>query len=411
MKRLHEIEISNYIKSVVPKNIKPLMISSKTANTLDSRYPGTHKYIVLMDILESTKDISELLDKVNQSLSSDGKLIIFYKNFLYHFLAGFFTTLLHPSIPSQNWLSRLDLVNFLHLSDFSVIFQSPFLLFSVSNTTISKILNKFVLRIFPFNHLSSLHVIVVNKNNFAINDTSISLIVPAKNEEGNIEPLFEQLPVLTSKGQEIIFVVATSRDNTRSEIIRCIAKYRKLLPYSFRVVDQKTKGKAAAVWQGMDLAKNEILCILDSDLSVKPKELHKFYHALISGKGEFINGSRLVYPLETNAMQFLNIFGNKIFSLFYSFILNQSVKDTLCGTKMLWTNDYKLIRSMPNFGIHDPFGDFSLLVGAAQLNLKIIDLPIRYYARNYGTTNISRFKNGWQLFRYSFYATRKLFLR
>ncbi len=149
--------------------------------------------------------------------------------------------------------------------------------------------------------------------------------------------------------------------------------------------------------------------ILDADLTVPPEDLRRFYEVLRSGKGEFVNGVRLVYPMEGRAMNFLNLVGNKFFSLAFSWLLGQPIKDTLCGTKVLWKADYELIAAnRAYFGDFDPFGDFDLLFGAVKMNLRIVDLPVRYRERKYGTTNIQRWKHGWLLLRMVLFALRRI---
>jgi len=156
---------------------------------------------------------------------------------------------------------------------------------------------------------------------------------------------------------------------------------------------------------GFEEASGEVLMILDADVTVAPEDLPRFYDALVRGKGEFVNGVRLVYPIEDQAMRFLNLLGNKLFSLSFSWLLGQSIKDTLCGTKVLWKEDYeKIAANRAYFGDFDPFGDFDLIFGAAKLDLKIVEIPIRYRERTYGTTQISRFRHGWLLLRMCVFA-------
>jgi hypothetical protein len=113
--------------------------------------------------------------------------------------------------------------------------------------------------------------------------------------------------------------------------------------------------------------------------------------------------------MESQAMRFLNLLGNKFFSLTFSWLLGQSVKDTLCGTKVLWKSDYEQIAAnRAYFGDFDPFGDFDLLFGAARLNQKIVDLPIRYRERTYGSTNVQRWKHGWLLLKMVLFASRRI---
>jgi glycosyltransferase involved in cell wall biosynthesis len=176
-----------------------------------------------------------------------------------------------------------------------------------------------------------------------------------------------------------------------------------------RYAVQEGKGKFDAVRKGFELASGDILMILDADLTVPPEELPKFYNAIATGRGEFINGSRLVYPLEKQAMRTLNMMGNKFFSLAFTWLVGQRLKDTLCGTKVLSKRSWERIaQDRKYFGEFDPFGDFALIFGASKLNLKIAEIPIRYHARSYGTTNISRFAHGWLLLKMVFYAVGKI---
>jgi glycosyltransferase involved in cell wall biosynthesis len=231
------------------------------------------------------------------------------------------------------------------------------------------------------------------------------VIVPARNEAGNIEDIFARTPEM-GRGTELVFVEGHSTDDTYARIEREIARRpgRKC-----QLLRQAGKGKGDAVRLGFAHAKGDVLMILDADLTVAPEDLPRFLSALCSGKGEFINGVRLVYPMQKQAMRFLNLVGNKFFSLAFSWLLGQSIKDTLCGTKVLWAADYRRIADQrAYFGDFDPFGDFDLLFGAAKLNLKIVDLPIRYRERTYGTTNIQRWQHGWLLLRMVLFAARRI---
>lgn len=210
------------------------------------------------------------------------------------------------------------------------------------------------------------------------------------------------------KESEIIFVEGGSGDGTYQECIRVKEKYSNdMRPIS--VYRQMGKGKGDAVRFGFSKAIGEVLMILDADLTVAPEDLPKFFDAIIRNKGEFINGSRLVYPMENEAMRFLNLLGNKFFSRMFTYILEQRLRDTLCGTKVLWKNDYAKIDSGRSyFGNFDPFGDFDLFFGAAKLNYKIIEIPIKYRNRSYGETQIKRFIHGWLLLKMTFFALKKI---
>jgi len=207
-------------------------------------------------------------------------------------------------------------------------------------------------------------------------------------------------------GTEIIFIEGHSTDRSWEELQRVQNKYP---DRNLRVLKQNSRGKGGAVREAFAAAKGDLLFILDADLTMPPEELPKFYEVARSGTAEFVNGVRLVYPMEQQAMQFLNMIANKIFGLTFSWLLGQKIKDTLCGTKVLFRADYERIaQNRSYFGDFDPFGDFDLLFGAAKLNLRMLDLPIRYRARTYGETNIHRWSHGWLLLRMVIFAARRL---
>ncbi len=234
---------------------------------------------------------------------------------------------------------------------------------------------------------------------------SISIVIPARNESGNIENAILRMPDF-GKHTEIIFIEGNSNDDTWDKICEMKMKYAK--SHDIKIGQQKGKGKADAVREGFKMATCDILMILDADLTVPPEDLYKFYEAIASGKGDFINGTRLVYPVGKEAMRSLNYLGNHFFSKMFSWLLDQRFKDTLCGTKALFRKDYiKLTRNRTYFGDFDPFGDFDLIFGAHKLNLKTVEIPIRYKGRTYGNTNISRFKHGLILLRMCAFASRK----
>ena len=206
--------------------------------------------------------------------------------------------------------------------------------------------------------------------------------------------------------QEFIFVEGDSSDGTYEEILRIKDKYK---DSNILAIKQSGKGKSNAVREGFDKATGEVLMILDADLTVSPEDLPKFYEALQSNRGEFINGCRLVYQLQDQSMRFLNLLANKFFASVFTFLLGQRLKDTLCGTKVLSKSDYeKIKRNRDYFGDFDPFGDFDLLFGASKLNIKIVEVPVRYHRREYGKTQIKRFSHGWLLLKMSVLAAKKM---
>ena len=268
--------------------------------------------------------------------------------------------------------------------------------------------NRVLARVWPLDQVALTHFVAARpapRPDANLHEPLVSVIVPTRNESGNIPAIFERTPEM-GRGTELVFVEGHSTDDTRATIQREIAHHPER---PSQLLTQAGTGKGDAVRYGFAHAHGDVLMILDADLTVAPEDLPRFLDALRSGKGEFINGVRLVYPMQRQAMQFFNLLGNKFFSLAFSWLLGQSIKDTLCGTKVLWTADYKRIANQRDyFGNFDPFGDFDLLFGAARLNLKIVDMPIRYRERTYGTTNIQRWRHGLLLVRMVAFAARRI---
>jgi glycosyltransferase involved in cell wall biosynthesis len=270
---------------------------------------------------------------------------------------------------------------------------------------LSTFFNGFLANLWIIRHLCLTYWIVARVQPGREERPSVSIVVPAKNEQGMIERIVDDTPELGSRS-ELIFVEGHSNDGTADEIRRQIELHPER---EIRYIEQTGRGKGDAVRVAFEQARYDVLIILDADLTVRPSTLPSFIDALETGRAEFVNGSRLVYDLEPGAMRFLNILGNKAFSLVFSALLDQPVKDTLCGTKALERRRYEQIAAGRSyFGDFDPFGDFDLLLGAARLNLKIVDLPVRYHARTYGDTKISRFRHGWLLVYMAVFAFWKL---
>jgi glycosyltransferase involved in cell wall biosynthesis len=308
------------------------------------------------------------------------------------------------SLP-QNWLSLADVKNLLHLAGWEVIKTDARILCPVRVPLLGPLLNRWLAPL--LRHLCLTVFVVARPRPIPTyyREYSCSVVIPARNEAGNIEAAVQRTPEFGS-GTEIIFVEGHSKDNTWEEIQRVAAKY----PHrAIKVLKQHSKGKGGAVREGFAAATGQLLFILDADLTMPPEDFPKFYDVVRAGTADFVNGVRLVYPMENEAMRFLNMIGNKFFSLAFSWLLGQPIKDTLCGTKVLFRSHYELIaKNRAYFGDFDPFGDFDLLFGAAKLNLRILDLPIRYRARTYGETNISRWRHGWLLLRMVLFAARRL---
>ena len=372
----------------------------------------THKFdfIVLSDIINDLWDVQEMFESIHKLLKPDGRIILNFYSRLWEFPLKA-ATALNVAKPTllQNWLTLEDTSNLLNLSGFEVIRHWEEILLPLPFPILTAFCNKFLVRIWPFQYLAMTHFMVARLkrvlNPLSQKRYTTSIIIPARNEEGNIRQAFERIQMI-GKATEIIFVEGKSSDNTAAEIDKQIQAHPQQKAVHLK---QSGNGKGDAVRLGFSKAKGDVLMILDADLTMPPENLPRFYDALVSGAGDFINGVRLVYPMEKQAMQFLNLLGNKAFTLIFSFLIGQPIKDTLCGTKVLWRNDYqKIAKNRQYFGNFDPFGDYDLIFGAAKLNLKIVDMPIRYRERIYGTTNIQRWKHGWLLFRMVLFAARRL---
>lgn len=368
--------------------------------------------IILSNLTGWLEDVQHAFEELHKICHPQTRIIVTYYNFLWEPIIKFAEKLgFKVKTPSQNWLSTSDTKNLLSLAGFDVYRNTPRVLIPIYIPLISGFFNKYIAKLPIFRHLC-INQVTFARPQLQISDTeteskySTSIIIPARNESGNIENAILRTPRF-GLAQEIIFIEGNSTDDTWEKIQEIAEKYKH--SHNIKIGRQPGKGKGDAVRHGYDMATGDILMILDADLTMPPEDLPKFYHAIASGKGEFINGCRLVYAMDEKAMRFLNLLGNKFFSLAFTFLLNQNFKDTLCGTKVLFRKDYlKLKTNRKFFGEFDPFGDFDLLFGAYKLNLKIVELPIRYRERTYGDTNISRFKHGLILLRMCLFAARKV---
>jgi SAM-dependent methyltransferase len=369
-------------------------------------------YIILSDIIGHLYDVYQAFRELRKVTRPDSRIIITYYNFLWEPVLKLGEKLgLKMKEGHQNWLSLPDIENLLDLNGFEVIKKDYRLLFPKYIPLISTLLNKYIAKLPLIKKLCLVQYLVARPAGPDFSQIakpySVTVLVPCKNEKGNIEGAVTRTPEMGTK-QEMIFVDGSSTDGTVEEIGEMITKYQG--KKDIKLIHQgEAKGKGDAVRKGFAEAQNDILMILDSDLTVPPEDLPKFYQALTEGKGEFINGTRLVYPMEKEAMRTLNIMGNKVFSWLFTWLLGQRIKDTLCGTKVLFREDYlRIADGRSYFGDFDPFGDFDLLFGAAKLNLKIVEVPIRYRARVYGDIKIDRFRHGWLLWKMCVVALRKL---
>ncbi|HNX43228.1 MAG TPA: glycosyltransferase [Bacteroidales bacterium] len=366
----------------------------------------TFDYIILSDLVNCLWDVQTALHNIRKLCHPQTRIVISQYNYFWEPLlkTGEFLGLKLRQ-PAQNWFSISDIDNILQLEGYQLIKVERKLLLPKYVPILNFLFNKVLANLPLINHLNLVNFMVARLVLGEDQPYSVSIVVPARNEKGNIENAVRRTPEF-GKSMEFIFVEGNSSDNTFDEMLRVQQAWP---DKNIKVMKQSGKGKGNAVREGFEAATGEVLMILDADLTMPPEELPKFYDALRYNKGEFINGCRLVYPMEKNAMRFLNLLANKFFGWFFSFILGQRLKDTLCGTKVLYKTDYqKIISNRSYFGDFDPFGDFDLLFGAAKLNLKITEIVIRYRDREYGSTQISRFKHGWLLIRMSLFAARKI---
>jgi ubiquinone/menaquinone biosynthesis C-methylase UbiE len=368
-----------------------------------SSLEGEFDVIIFSDTVNDLWDVQRALEQVKRLCTPRTRLILnFYKHFWQLPLTTAQNLNLAAPMLHQNWLTREDVNNMLHLAGFESIRSTQEILWPLP---LGGFANRYLVKLWPFNNFALSNFVIARPSPQPKNTASVSVVIAARNEAGNIKSIFERVPKMGS-GTEIIFVEGHSRDNTYETIADEIPLHPLTPSLLFR---QPGIGKADAIRLGFEKSTGDILMILDADLTVPPEDLPRFYDAIVSGKGEFVNGVRLIYPMEKEAMRTLNFIGNKFFSMAFSWMLGQPIKDTLCGTKVMWREDYKEIAANRSyFGDFDPFGDFDLIFGAAKLNRKIVDLPIRYRERTYGTTNISRWRHGLLLFRMVAFAARRI---
>ena len=365
----------------------------------------TFDYVVLSDLVPYVHDLVALFERAAAHSHPRTRIIVNSYNSAWRPVLAVAEWLrLKPAKPLRNWVSPQDVRNLLELAGLEQVTLSRRILMPKQIPFLTTALNGGLASLWPFNHLCLTWWIVARPAPTAATERSVSVVCPCRNEQGHIADLVRRLPEIGDE-MELVFVEGNSTDDTRGEIERQIDQHPER---TMRLVDQPGRGKGDAVRAGFAAARNDVLLILDGDLSVPPEDLPKFYRALSEGRGELINGSRLVYDIEPGAMRFLNMLGNRIFSRWFKAITGQHVKDTLCGTKALLRADYEHIAAgRSHFGDFDPFGDFDLLFGSARLGLKIIDLPVRYQPRTYGATNISRWRHGLLLLRMTVFAQWK----
>lgn len=392
-------------KKNFPK-IEFLVGDTENYESLD-QIQGTFDYILLSDTIGYLDDCQSTLNLLHKFCNKETRIVISYFSYSWQPVLKLLEILrLRMPQVELNFLPTNDIRNLLLLADFDVVKEEWKQLLPASFFGIGNIANKYFSALPVIRRLCLRNYIVGRSLKKAVNQyKSCSVIIPCKNERGNIENAVLRIPDFC-EDLEIIFIEGHSKDETYNEIKRIKSKYNQK---KIKLLKQDGYGKADAVYKAFDNSSGEVLIILDADLTVPPEQLGKFWDTINSGKGEYINGSRLVYPMEKDAMRFLNLMANQFFSIIFSWLLNQRYTDTLCGTKALSRSDYLRIRKNQSyFGNFDPFGDFDLIFGSSKLNLKMVEIPIKYKARIYGSTQIARFRHGFQLLRMVIYGYRKL---
>lgn len=366
-------------------------------------------YVLICNSPGQWHDIQRVLERIHPLTKESTRVVITYYNYLWEGILRLGTHLgIRRPRSYQNWLPPEDIVNLLNLSNFDVIHSDSYLMLPKRIPPLTILCNYFLSLLPGFRYFNLVNLVIARPvpTRKRDEDLSVSVVVPCRNERGNIEEAVRRVPQM-GRETEIIFVDGNSTDGTTAEIESQMTEHpeRKI-----SLIRQGAGvGKGDAVRKGFAAAAGDVLVILDADLTVRPEDLPKFFRALRDGKGEFINGSRLVYPMEKQAMRFLNLLGNKFFGTLFTWLLGQRFRDTLCGTKMIHRKNYDLIAANRSyFGDFDPFGDFDLIFGAVKQNLKVVEIPVAYRARTYGQTNISRFRHGWLLFKMSWIAFKKI---
>lgn len=400
------VEISQKLVDVAQKDHPDLQFVR--ADPEDVALDEKFDYVIVGYIFD-TVDILAALERVNAHCTESTRVVIINYNHLWEPVLELASAMgLRSPYIEPNWVSAEDVNGFLALSGFIPLRTHRILLFPKYIPLISAFLNEFVAKLPGLRRLCMIQMIVARPKPVAHdeNDLSVSVIVPCRNEKGNIKIAVERIPDM-GKHTEIIFCDDKSTDGTGDEVRRMQEIYPNR---DIRLLEGPGICKAENVWTGFRGAKGDVLMILDADLTVMPEELPFFFKTIAGNTGEFVNGSRLVYPVPKTAMKFFNQAGNRVFGIVFSYLLDQRFKDTLCGTKVLWKKDWlKIEKGLGSWGIRDLWGDYELIFGASKLHLEIIEMPVHYQERTYGVTKMTRvFWNGVRMLRICHSAWRVL---
>ena len=415
-------EVRRILQVVIPENSSVLYgprharelvesllpVESSVVSTDSETHLTTPTHVLMLSLTDEMTDIYIELTNLRTGLNPSTRIYVVTMSRLWSRMRNRIYGLPRDS-RINNWIPPTEITNIFEQTGFEIVQQRSAVIFPFRIPFISQLTNRWLSQMPILRHFSVFNIITIRPKLREMNRVpKVSIIVAARNEAGNIQSLIERLPSL-SPAQELIFVEGGSEDSTWETIQTAVNQNQDKTKLIISAYKQAGKGKGDAVRLGFSKAKGDILIILDADLSVPPEELPRFIEILRNDKCEFANGSRLVYPMEDKAMQFLNLIGNRLFGIIFSFLIGQSVRDTLCGTKAMWADDYRRLAAQREyFGDFDPFGDFDLLFGASRLGLRIRDIPVHYKERVYGSTNISRFRHGLLLIKMTTFAAKRL---
>ena len=396
-----------------PRHAKELVesllpVESSDISTDSETHRATPTHVLMLSLTDEMTDIYNELINLRTGLNPSTRIYVVTMSRLWSRMRNRIYGLPRNS-RVNNWIPPTEITNIFEQTGFEIVQQRSAVIIPLRIPFISQLTNRWLSQMPILRHFSVFNIITIRPKLRELNRVpKVSIIVAARNEAGNIQSLIERLPSL-SPAQELIFVEGASEDSTWETIQTAVNQNQDKTKLIISAYKQAGKGKGDAVRLGFSKAKGDIFIILDADLSVPPEELPRFIENLQNDNCEFANGSRLVYPMEDKAMQFLNLIGNRLFGIIFSFLIGQSVRDTLCGTKAMWADDYRRLAAQREyFGDFDPFGDFDLLFGASRLGLRIRDIPVHYKERIYGSTNISRFRHGLLLIKMTIFAAQRL---
>lgn len=369
---------------------------------LTLQHATTYDYVLLLDTINFVSDVEIALKNIRTNLCHDHtRIIMTYYNFLWYpiFLVAEFLGW-KTKFPEQNWLRRADIHNLLELAGFDVVQTGERVLLPLRFPLLATFCNRFLVSLPFFRMFALVKYVIARPRILQRKERTVSIISAVRNERGNIRPIINAMPNLGTR-TELIFIEGHSTDGTFEEMLSVATEYRG--PLTIKTLKQTGKGKANALHEGIAQSSGDLLFIYDGDFTVHPSELMKMYDCFAEGHAEFINTSRLIYPLEQGSMRILNLIGNKSFSVLFSWLFSQNLSDVLSPVKALFRRDYSAVETRM-----DPFGDFDFFLGAGSKQLDMREIPVHYLERTYGTTKIRRFHHGWLLLKMCFFGAKKL---